>query len=74
MSEMKLTFKTPDEIVEFVKTVSKYEFDVDVTAVLQAGKGNEYGENIVNIGKVCDANGKYRSLSIRTPGRIMCAG
>ena len=30
MSEMKLTFKTPDEIVEFVKTVSKYEFDVDV--------------------------------------------
>ena len=30
MSEMKLTFKTPDEIVEFGKTVSKYEFDVDV--------------------------------------------
>ena len=30
MSEMKLTFKTPDEIVEFVKTVSRYEFDVDV--------------------------------------------
>ena len=30
MGEMKLTFKTPDEIVEFVKTVSKYEFDVDV--------------------------------------------
>ena len=30
MNEMKLTFKTPDEIVEFVKTVSKYEFDVDV--------------------------------------------
>ena len=30
MSEMKLTFKTPDEIVEFVKTVAKYEFDVDV--------------------------------------------
>ena len=30
MSEMKLTFKTPDEIVDFVKTVSKYEFDVDV--------------------------------------------
>ena len=27
---MKLTFKTPDEIVEFVNTVSKYEFDVDV--------------------------------------------
>lgn len=30
MSEMKLTFKTPNEIVEFVNTVSKYEFDVDV--------------------------------------------
>ena len=30
MSEMKLTFKTPDEIVEFVNTVSKCEFDVDV--------------------------------------------
>ena len=30
MNEMKLTFKTPDEIVEFVNTVSKYEFDVDV--------------------------------------------
>ena len=30
MSEMKLTFKTPDEIVEFVNTVSRYDFDVDV--------------------------------------------
>lgn len=30
MNEMKLTFKTPDEIVEFVRTVSRYEFDVDV--------------------------------------------
>lgn len=30
MSEMKLTFKTPNEIYEFVNTVSKYEFDVDV--------------------------------------------
>ncbi len=48
--------------------------DGRLPAVLQTGKGNEYGENIVNIGKVCDANGKYRSLSIRTPGRIMCAG
>ena len=27
---MKLTFKTPDEIVEFVNTVSRYDFDVDV--------------------------------------------
>ena len=27
---MKLTFKTPNEIVEFVNTVSKYEFDIDV--------------------------------------------
>ena len=30
MSEMKLTFKNPDEIVEFVNTVSRYDFDVDV--------------------------------------------
>lgn len=30
MSEMKLTFKTPDEIVEFVNTVSRYDFDIDV--------------------------------------------
>ena len=30
MGEMKLTFKTPEEIYEFVNTVSKYEFDVDV--------------------------------------------
>ena len=30
MREMKLTFTTPVEIVEFVNTVSKYEFDVDV--------------------------------------------
>ena len=30
MSEMKRTFKTPEEIYEFVNTVSKYEFDVDV--------------------------------------------
>lgn len=31
MSEMRLTFKTPDEIVEFVNTVSKYDFDIDVS-------------------------------------------
>ncbi len=30
MSEMKLIFKTPKEIHEFVNTVSKYEFDIDV--------------------------------------------
>lgn len=30
MGEMKLTFKTPEEIYEFVNIVSKYEFDVDV--------------------------------------------
>ena len=30
MGEMKLTCKTPEEIYEFVNTVSKYEFDVDV--------------------------------------------
>ena len=30
MNEMKITFKNPDEILEFVKTVSKYEFDMDI--------------------------------------------
>ncbi len=30
MSEMKITFKHPEEIREFVNTVSKYEFDVDI--------------------------------------------
>lgn len=30
MSDMKVTFKNPDEILEFVNTVSKYEFDMDI--------------------------------------------
>ena len=30
MNEMKITFKNPDEVLEFVKTVSKYEFDMDI--------------------------------------------
>lgn len=30
MSEMKITFKYPDEILDFVNTVSKYEFDMDI--------------------------------------------
>ena len=30
MSEMKITFKHPEEIREFVNTVSKYEFDMDM--------------------------------------------
>lgn len=31
MNEMKVTFKNPDEILEFVNTVSKYEFDMDIS-------------------------------------------
>lgn len=31
MGEMRLTFKTPDEMVEFVNIVSRYDFDVDVS-------------------------------------------
>lgn len=27
---MKIAFKSPDEILEFVKTVSKYDFDMDM--------------------------------------------
>lgn len=30
MSEMKITFKHPGEIRDFVNTVSKYEFDMDM--------------------------------------------
>lgn len=30
MSEMKVTFRHPDEILEFVNTVSKYGFDMDM--------------------------------------------
>lgn len=30
MNEMMITFKSPDEILEFVNTVSKYEFDMDM--------------------------------------------
>lgn len=30
MSEMTVTFRNPDEILEFVNTVSKYEFDMDM--------------------------------------------
>ena len=30
MSEMKITFKHPEEIREFVNMVSKYDFDMDV--------------------------------------------
>lgn len=30
MNEMKVTFKSPEEILEFVNTVSKYEFNMDM--------------------------------------------
>ena len=30
MSEMKLIFKTPDDICEFVNTVSRFDYDVDI--------------------------------------------
>ncbi len=30
MSNMKVTFKHPDEILDFVNTVSKYNFDMDM--------------------------------------------
>ena len=29
MNEMKVAFKSPEEILEFVNTVSKYEFDME---------------------------------------------
>lgn len=30
MSKMQITFKNPEEIVAFVNTVSKYDFDMDM--------------------------------------------
>lgn len=30
MNEMMITFKSPDDILEFVSTVSEYEFDMDL--------------------------------------------
>ena len=30
MNEIKWTFKSPDDIHEYVNTVSKYEFDIDM--------------------------------------------
>ena len=30
MREMKITFKNPEEILDFVNTVSKYDFDMDL--------------------------------------------
>ena len=30
MSEMKITFKNPEEILDSVNTVSKYDFDMDL--------------------------------------------
>lgn len=30
MCEMKITFKNPEEILDFVNTVSKYDFDMDL--------------------------------------------
>ena len=30
MSEMKITVKNPEEILDFVNTVSKYDFDMDL--------------------------------------------
>ena len=30
MNKMQITFKNPDEIVDFVNTVCRYEFDMDL--------------------------------------------
>lgn len=30
MKEMMITFKSPDDILEFVSTVSEYDFDMDL--------------------------------------------
>lgn len=35
MSKMQITFKNPEEIVAFVNTVSRYDFDMDLKKVVQ---------------------------------------
>lgn len=45
MNKMQITFKTPDEIVDFVNTVCRYEFDMD----LKKGKAIVDAKSILGI-------------------------
>lgn len=45
MNKMQITFKNPDEIVDFVNTVCRYEFDMD----LKKGKATVDAKSILGI-------------------------
>ena len=34
MREMNLTFRNPDEVLDFIKTVEQYPFDMDLAAAV----------------------------------------
>nr|WP_178630788.1 HPr family phosphocarrier protein [uncultured Mediterraneibacter sp.] len=45
MNKMQITFKNPDEIVDFVNTVCRYEFDMD----LKKGKATVDAKSLLGI-------------------------
>ena len=45
MNKMQITFKNPDEIVDFVNTVCRYEFDID----LKKGKATVDAKSLLGI-------------------------
>ena len=45
MNKMQITFKNPDEIVDFVNTVCRYEFDLD----LKKGKATVDAKSLLGI-------------------------
>lgn len=45
MNKMQITFKNPDEIVDFVNTVCRYEFDID----LKRGKATVDAKSLLGI-------------------------
>lgn len=45
MNKMQITFKNPDEIVDFVNTVCRYDFDMD----LKKGKATVDAKSLLGI-------------------------
>lgn len=45
MNKMQITFKNPEEIVDFVNTVCRYEFDMD----LKKGKATVDAKSVLGI-------------------------
>ena len=73
MNDMKVTFKHPDEILEFVNTVSKYDFDMDMRrgrvvvdaksllGIIHLGLNNEIGLQMYSddCQELCEKISKY---------------